>query len=437
VEKLPLWTQVGALVMLLLISAFFSIAETAMMAVSRIRLQHLARSGSGAALRTRELLARTDRLLSVILLGNNLANTASTAVVTALAIYYFGAREWTLAIATVGIAFLIVVFSEITPKIVGATYPEPIALGASWVLRPLLWIAMPGVWFVNLFVRATLWLLRIPRVGPDERRLTPEELRTFVLEGANYIPGRHRTMLLNLFDLEQLTVDDVMTSRTAIEALDIDQPIGALLDQLTTCYHNKLPVYEDDISRVIGILHVRKLLPVLAAGETEPAAIRELLAAPYWIPTGTSLPQQLQMFQDNRQRLGLVVDEYGDLLGLVTVDDIVEEIVGEFTTQVPWGSGPALRWSEAGQVVVDGSVSLRLLNRRLSLALPLDGPKTLNGLVLERLEQIPDGPCCLRLPGCFVEVIQIQDQTLRNLRLIRSASAATAESVIQRSAYRG
>lgn len=423
-ENIPVWAQLGTLVALLLISAFFSIAETAMMALSRMRLRHLVRQGSAAARRVQALLARTDRLLSVILLGNNLANTAATAVVTALAIYYFGAHQWPLALATVAIAFLIVVFSEITPKIVGATYPEPIALGSSLVLRWLLWLATPAVWFVNLFVHAILRVLRIrQRRGDEAQRLTPEELRTVVLEGANFIPTKHRSMLLNLFDLERLTVDDVMTPRASIEGLDLDQPIRALLDQLTTCYHNKLPVYENDISRVVGILHVRKLLPILGEGAPGTDTIRELLAAPYWIPTGTSLLQQLQMFQDNRQRLGLVVDEYGDLLGLVTVDDIVEEIVGEFTTQAP-GGGSSLHWGDDGQVIVDGTVSLRQLNRRLSLALPIDGPKTLNGLLLERLEQIPDGPCCLRLPGCVVEVIQIQDQVVRSVRLIRDAPSS-------------
>ena len=247
-------------------------------------------------------------------------------------------------------------------------------------------------------------------------------MRTAVLESGSFIRGKHRAMLLNLFDLEQLTVDDVMAPRAAIEALDIEQPILVLIDQLTSCYHNKLVVYEGDISRVLGVLHVRKLPAVLTAGPLTHEAIRELLAAPYYVPTGTSLLQQLQMFQENRQRLGLVVDEYGELVGLVTVDDIVEEIVGEFTTPAPGTGQSGLRWGPSGQIVVDGAVSLRLLNRRLGLSLPLDGPKTLNGLILEQLEQIPDGPCCLRLPGCVLEIVQVQDQAVRSVRLIRTAS---------------
>jgi len=338
-------------------------------------------------------------------------------------------NQWNLAIATVLIAFVILVFSEVTPKVIGATYPEPLALASSPVLKVLAVLATPVVWFVNLFVHAILRVLRIPQsTGGASSRLTADEMRTAVLESGGLIVGKHRSMLLNLFDLERLTVDDVMASRSAIEALDIEQPLATLSGQLTSCYHNKLLVYEGDISRVLGLLHVRKLLPVLSQGQLSAETIRELLAAPYYIPTGTSLLQQLQMFQENRQRLGLVVDEYGELMGLVTVDDIVEEIVGEFTTPAP-GSGQAgMRWDAAGQLMVDGAASLRLLNRRLALSLPLDGPKTLNGLILERLEQIPDGPCCLRLPGCIIEVVQVQDQAVRSVRLLRTSGGTVVDA---------
>lgn len=419
-SNVPVWAHLLALGLLLAVSAFFSIAETAMMAINRLRLRHLVRQGNTAARRTQALLDRTDRLLSVILIGNNLANTAATALVTALSITDLGAHQWGLAAATVLIAFLILVFSEITPKIIGASYPEPIALATSLVLRPILWLATPGVWFVNLFVQVILRMLHIARPADGaNQRVTPEELRSLVLEGSSFIPVKHRSMLLNVFDLEALSVDDVMTPRASIEGIDLEQPFDAILEQLTTCYHNKLPVYVGDISRVEGILHIRKLLPLLAEGNATVESVRERLVDPYWIPTGTSLLRQLQMFQENRQRLGLVVDEYGDLLGLVTVDDIVEEIVGEFTTQAPGSGVSSLRWGADGQVIVDGAATLRQLNRRLALALPLDGPKTLNGLLLERLEQIPDGPCCLQLPGCNVEVIQIHDQAVRSVRLIR------------------
>ncbi len=278
------------------------------------------------------------------------------------------------------------------------------------------------MWFVNLFVRTLLWLLRIPPAdeGGGATRLSPEELRTIVLEGGNFIPGKHRSILLNLFDLEQLTVDDVMTPRARVEALDIAQPDAVILAQLTTCYHNKLPVYERDISRVVGVVHVRRLLPALADGRLDAARVRELSVAPYFVPSGTPLFNQLQMFQDNQQRLGVVVDEYGEVQGLVTLEDIIEELVGKFTTQAPGAADRIAAWDAAGQAVVDGTVALRELNRRLALRLPFEGPKTLNGLLLELLEEIPDAPCCVRLPGCYAEIIQVQDQAIRSVRLIRS-----------------
>ncbi len=422
-DSIPLWAQIGVLVLLLLASAFFSIAETSMMASSRLRLRHLAKKGSRAARLTQSLLDRTDRLLGAVLLGNNLLNAAATAIVTAISISYFGHNEWALLAATLVIAFLILVFSEITPKVIGATYPERIALPSSFVLRAVLWLSTPAVWFVNLFVRGLLRLLRIP-YGPqtgDQQRLTAEELRTAVLESASFIPGKHRSILLNLFDLEQVTVDDLMTPRARMEVLDVSHPVASIRQQLATCYHNKLPVVDGDTSRVIGVLHVRKLLPLLDAESLSHESIRQILVRPYYVPCGTPILQQLQMFQDNQQRLGLVVDEYGEVQGLVTLEDIVEEIVGEFTTQAPGLGTRGLRWDDHGYAVVDGSTPLRELNRRLSLRLPLAGPKTVNGLILEELQEIPSGPCCIRYERCIVEVIQIHDQSVRSVRLIRTA----------------
>lgn len=420
-EGIPLWAQVTALVVLLILAAFFSLAETAMMATSRLRLRHLARQGNRAARLTQSLLDRTDRLLGFILLGNTLLNAAATALVTALTIYYFGDSEWSLLLATSFIAFLILVFAEITPKVIGATYPERIALPSSYIIAPLLRLIAPAVWFVNLFVRVLLRILRVPHnAAPESQRLTPEELRSIVLEGSSFVRGKHRTILLNLFDLEKVTVDDLMTPRSRVEALDISQSVAAIRQQLTTCYHNKLPVVDGDITRVIGVLHVRKLVPLLGADALSHESLKEVLATPYFVPSGTPILQQLQMFQDNQQRLGLVVDEYGEVQGLVTLEDIVEEIVGEFTTQAPGLGTRGLRWDAKGQAVVDGSTPLRELNRRLSLRFPLAGPRTVNGLILEALQEIPSGPCCVRYAGCIVEVIQIHDQSVRSVRLIRA-----------------
>jgi Mg2+/Co2+ transporter CorB len=429
VQELPLWIELTALGVLLLVSGLFSISETAMMAISRLRLRHLVRKGNRSAKRVQSLLSRTDRLLGTILLGNNLVNAAATALVTAMAIRFFGDNEWALLASTGLVTFLILVFSEITPKVIGATYPERIALPLSYPLGGLQHAFRPMVWFVNLFVKAMLWALRIPSTPSGEAtRLTSEELRTLVLEGGNLIPGKHRSILLNLFDLEELSVDDVMTPRARIEALDVEQPADAVLEQLRTCYHNKLPVHEGDINRTLGVLHVRKLMHLLASEEFEIASLRAALVPTYFIPSGTPLFQQLQLFQDNKQRLGLVVDEYGEVQGLVTLEDIIEEIVGEFTTQAPGVGSRRLRWNAEGQALVDGAVTLRDLNRRLGLALPLDGPKTLNGLLVERLQEIPDAPCCVRFPDVIVEVVQVDEQAIRSARLVSIARAEPVRS---------
>jgi Mg2+/Co2+ transporter CorB len=424
VEEFPLWIQLAALAVLLLISALFSISETSMMALSRLRLRHLVRQGARAARRVQALLGTTDRLLGTILLGNNLVNTLATALVTAMAIRLVGDNEWALLAATGVITFLILVFSEITPKIIGATYPERIALPLSLPLSWLIWLLRPLVWFVNLFAKAMLWILRVPTAPPGEStRLTSEELRTLVLEGGSFVPGKHRSILLNLFDLQELAVDDVMTPRARIESLDVEQPAEAVLEQLRTCYHNKLPAHAGDINRTLGVLHVRKLMPLLAGEDFSTEAVRAALVPTYFVPSGTPLFQQLQNFQDSKQRLGLVVDEYGEVQGLVTLEDIIEEIVGEFTTQAPGAGRRRLRWSGDGQALVDGAVMLRDLNRRLGLALPLDGPRTLNGLLVEALQEIPDGPCCVRFPGVVVEVVQVDEQAVRSARMFRAAEA--------------
>jgi Mg2+/Co2+ transporter CorB len=425
VDELPLWVELVGLAVLLLISAFFSISETAMMALNRLRLRHIARKGHRSAIRVQSLLDQTDRLLGTILLGNNLVNAAATALVTAMAIRFVGDNEWALLTATGAVTFLILVFAEITPKVIGATYPEKIALPASRPLKFLLAVFRPVVWFVNLFVKSLLWLLRVPSVrAGDATRFTAEELRTLVLEGGNFIPGKHRSILLNLFELEQLSVDDVMSPRARIESLNLMEPRHVVLEQLRTCYHNKLPVHEADINRTVGILLIRKLLPMLSSDDFSIEALRGALVPPYFIPSGTPLFQQLQLFQDNQQRLGLVVDEYGEVRGLVTLEDIIEEIVGEFTTRMP-SSGSHLDWGPDGTVLVDGGITLRELNRRLGLRLPLDGPKTLNGLLVERLEEIPDAPCCIRFDDVLIEVVQNDEHAIRSARIARFQPGTT------------
>jgi Mg2+/Co2+ transporter CorB len=420
VDELPLWITLAGLVVLLLASAFFSISETALMALNRLRLRHLVREGHRSARRVQSLLERTDKTLGTILLGNNLVNAAATALVTAMTIRLVGDNDWALLAATAAITFLILVFAEITPKIIGATFPEKIAMPASYALTPLLVLFRPIVWFVNLFVRSVLWLLRVPpgHGAGAGHRLSTEELRTLVLEGGNFIPSKHRSILLNLFELEELSVDDVMIPRSRIEGIDLQQSREEVLDQLRTCYHNKLPAYDGDVNQIAGVLLVRKLLPALANNAFSLDALRAALSPPYFIPSGTPLYQQLQLFQDNRQRLGLVVDEYGEVRGLVTLDDIIEEIVGEVATRTT-ASAVRLHWSSDGTAMVDGSITLRELNRRLALELPLDGPRTLNGLLVEQLEEIPDAPCCLRFDDILVEVLHVDEHAVKRAKIAR------------------
>ena len=414
-----------ALALLILCSAFFAMAETALMAANKYRLRHLAKRGNRGAITTLWLLDRTDKLLSLVLIANTLINAMATALVTAIAILFFGHEESVITIATAVVAFLLIVFAEISPKIIGATYPERISLGSSFVLRPLMKVAKPAIWFVNLFVNGLLRLLRIRGVGVGhadaQQRLSPEELRSVVLEAGSYIPQKHKSILLNLFDLEKISVEDIMTPRSQIEALNLTLPVEELKAELTTCYHNKLPVYEGEINRIVGILHVRKAVALL--NEEDDLTIehfRELLTEPYFIPQDTGVFTQLQYFQENKERLGIIVDEYGEVQGLVTLEDIIEEMIGDFTTSTPGAArSDAMAWNAQGEVLLEGTTPLRDINKKLGLDLPLDGPKTVNGLLLEQLQEIPEFPIALKIGNCVIEVVQVQNQAIKVVKLLR------------------
>jgi Mg2+/Co2+ transporter CorB len=406
-----------ALVVLVLISGFFSIAETSMMALNRFRLGHLVRQGRRSAKLASSMLGQTDRLLGTILLGNNVVNTAVTAIVTALSIRAFGHNDTVLLIATAVVAVVLIIFAEITPKVIGATWPERIALPAAYPLRVLMTLFAPAVWGLNLVVGRMLAVVGIDPRKPQQARLSLDEMRTIVLESGHFIPAKHRSILLNLFDLERITVDDVMIPRGRIEALDLATDEAGLRQQLATCYHNKLPVFEGEINRVVGILHVRRALGLLQREDFDAEALRELLVEPYFVPSGTAVFAQLQFFQETRQRIGLVVDEYGEVQGLVTLEDIIEEIIGEFTTTAPGRADSALAWNESGEVMVDGSASLRELNRRLGTQFPLDGPRTLNGLILESLQDLPESSVGLRFGPIVVEIQNVEDRMVRSARL--------------------
>ena len=429
-DTVPLWALVAALILLIVGSAFFAMAETALMSANKYRLRNLAKRGHRGAITTLWLLDRTDKLLSLILIANTLINAAATALATAIAILFFGYQESVIAMAIVAVAFALIVFAEITPKFIGAAYPETISLVASTLLRPLMTVGKPLIWFVNIFVGLVLKLMHArPAPSVQAQRVSPEELRAIVLEGGNFIPQKHKSILLNLFDLETTSVDDIMTPRAQIEALNLAVPVDEIKHQLTTCYHNKLPVYEGEINQILGILHVRHAVALLNADEELTIEhFRELLTPPYYIPQDTSVFTQLQYFQENKERLGIIVDEYGEVQGLVTLDDIIEEMIGEFTTTMPGASrGDGLSWDARGECLLEGAAALRDINKKLGLNFPLDGPKTLNGLLLEQLQEIPDAPIAIKIGPVVIEVIQVKNQAIKVAKLMRPAADAMGE----------
>jgi len=388
-----------------------------MMAINRYRLRHLAKHGHRGARRTTRLLANTDKLLGVILLGNNLINAAAATLVTVITIRVFGQGELALGMATLAVTFVILVFSEVTPKVIGATYPEKIAFSASFVLTPLLKSAYPVVWFINLFVQGLLRLLRLrPVEESQDSVLGIEELRTLVLESGKLLPSAHRGILLNLLDLEEITVDDVMTPRSQMEAIDMEADADTLLRQLSTSHHTRLPLYHGHLDDIAGMLHVRDAAYHMRSGELDAEALMQSRQEAYFIPSGTPLFTQLRHFQENQRRVGLVVDEYGELMGLVTLEDILEEIVGEFTTQAPAQLSGFITQPD-GSWLVEGASLVRSINRKLGLHLPLEGPKTLNGLVLEHLEDIPEPGTTLKIGSYAVEIVQVQERAVKVARI--------------------
>ena len=419
-DEIPLSWAFGALVLMLALSAYFSIAETAMMAINRYRLKHLVSEGNRGALRVADMLKQTDRLLGAILIGNTLAITVATTIASLITVRLFG-EENRIAyfISPIVVGFLVIVFSEITPKVVGATYPEKTALLLSFPLKLTLRSLDVPAWFVNLFVRPLLWVLRVrSEASVDSPILSPEEIRTLVLESSSFMPKKHHSILLNLFDVADITVQDVMVPRAKIEAIRLDDDMDAIARQLTTSYHRELPVFRGTSDEVAGVLNLRKVLGLLFAGALDRKAVEDLLDEPYFVPAGTPAIAQLQYFQEKRERIGLVVDEYGELMGLVTLEGIMEEIIGKFTTSLP-SAAPALTWDGEGAALADGAMPVRELNRALGLSLPTDGPKTLNGLILEQLQDIPEANVSLKIAGVPIEILSAQGRSVKSVRLFR------------------
>lgn len=418
-DEIPLSAMSLTLVVLLGMSAFFSLSETAMMASNRFRLRHQAQQGHRGAQLALALLERTDKMLGVILLGNNLVNSASATLVSVIAIELFGENKWALGIGTVAVTFAILVFSEITPKIIGATHADRLAVLLGYILTPLLRLFYPLVWFINLFASGLLFLLRLsPKPDGDGNKLSQEELRSLVLESAHLIPQKHQTILSSLFELNDITVEDLMTPRGNIEILDIEQDWEEVIEQIATSHHSRLPVCRESLDQLVGVLSARRIIRNLREDAFDESQLLAMLTPPYYIPAGTPVFSQLAFFQENRQRIGFVVDEYGDILGLLTLEDIIEEFVGDFTSSLT-DLGSNLRWDENGNIIVEGSRSLREINRRLGLNFPLDGPKTLNGLILEHFQDIPEAGVGIKLSDIAVEILQTQDRSVVTVRIFR------------------
>ena len=413
-DEIPLSVLIGALIFLIFVSGFFSGSETGLMSLNRYRLRHLADKKNKSAIRTQRLLENPEKLIGLILLGNNFVNILAASITTIIGLRLLG--EAGIAIATGILTFVILVFAEVTPKTIAALHPERFALPSSLVLSPLLKLLYPVVWLINQLTAGIFKLLGVRSEEGVNLKLSSEELRVVVNEASSMIPQRHQKMLLSILDLEKATIEDIMIPRNEIAGIDINDDWDDIVSQLTESQHTRLPVYEDDIDHVIGLIHLRRTIRLFQQQDFTKDDFRNLIRDVYFVPEGVPLNRQLINFQKERRRIGLVVNEYGEIQGLITLEDILEEIVGEFTTD-PAASSKDIHLQEDGSYLVDGSTSVRELNKLLHWDLPTEGPKTLNGLVIEYLEHIPDPGTSMLLGGYPVEIVQTSQNTVKTVRI--------------------
>ena len=422
-DDVPLAALIGVLVTLLILSAFFSGSETALMSLNRYQLRHKAREGHRGAKLAEQLLQRPDRLIGLILLGNNLVNFSAASLVAIIALKVGG--QPAVALGTLILTLVVLIFSEAAPKTLAAMHPERLAFPAAIIYYPLLKITYPIVWMINLASNGVLWLLGVRGSDAQLHSLTREELRTIVHDAGSRISNRYRRMLISILDLEKVTVDDVMVPHNEIIGIDLDDESDEIEQIITESKHTRLPVYRDNIDKVIGILHMRRLANLVQRSFSKDALI-ELLEEPYFVPEGTPLSMQLVQFQRRRKRIALIVDEYGDIQGIVTLEDILEEIVGEFTTD-PADEDEDVIKEGANTWLVDGTANIRDLNRSQDWELPTDGPKTINGLILELLETIPEPRTRLKINGYPIEIVTTDDNRIRTVRVgLRTDETETA-----------
>ena len=404
---------VGLLVFLLLCSAFFSSSETGMLSLNRYRLRHQAKEGHRGAKRATELLSRPDRLLGTILVGNNFVNILASSIATVLAMQLWG--EAGIAIATIGLTIILLIFGEITPKTLAALRPEVIAYPVSLPLLLLQKVLYPLVAVLGWVSNGLIRLLGVDPSKKGTDSLSTEELRSVVRESGSDLPVNRQSMLLGILDLERVTVDDIMIPRNEVAGIDLEDDLETIISQLRTTPHTRLPVFHKDINQVQGIVHMRQIARLLSHDQLTKESLLEACNEPYFVPESTPLSTQLLNFQKQKRRIGIVVDEYGDVLGIVTLEDILEEIVGEFSNQDALRS-PDIHPQDDGTLVIDGAAYLREINRALGWQLPCDGPKTLNGLITEALEQIPDSGICLQIGLYRLEILQAADNRVKSVR---------------------
>lgn len=423
-NDIPLSVLFTILVLLILCSAFFSSSETGMMSLNRYRLRHLAKTKHRGARRVEALLARPDRLIGVILIGNNFVNILASSIATIIAIRLWG--DSGIAIATGLLTLVILVFAEVTPKTLAALKPENVAFPASILLRPLLVLLYPLVWLVNAISNSILKTLGVNTDMSGTDNLSREELRTVVTESGVLLPKRHKGMLLSILDLEEVTVDDIMIPKHEVVGIDLDENIEDIIKSLRSTQHTRLPVFKCDLNSPVGMLHVRKVSRLLMDENLNKAKIMQQAVEPYFVPEGTPLNMQLLNFQKVKRRMGFVVDEYGDVQGIVTLEDILEEIVGEFTTDYA-ASSQDIHPQEDGSYIIDGMATIREINKTLKWKLPTNGPKTLNGLITEHLESIPEHNLCLNIGNYHIETMQIKGNLVKTARVSARQAKKTGE----------
>lgn len=409
-NDIPLSILFGILAALLIISAFFSGSETALMTLNRYRLQHLVKNKHKGAIKAHKLLKRPDRIIGLILLGNNFVNILAAALTTLIAIRLGGDRMIAPAIGLLTVGML--VFSEVTPKTLGAIKPEILAFLSSWLYIPLLKVFYPLVWLINQLSSVLLWMVGIKASkNRSVELLNKDEVKSIVSEVNHLMPIRYQNLLLSILDLESASVTDIMTHRNEIVGIDLEEPLEEIVKQLQNSPHTRLPVYKKNIDRVIGFVHLRTVLSQMSLADFDKQKIINALSKPFFIPAGTSIHNQIQSFKAEKQRIGLVVDEYGDVQGLVTLDDLLQEILGELIADET-----NIKMQKDGSYLVDASVTIRELNRIIKWDLPTEGPKTLNGLIVEYLEAIPEVGTSIKLHGHVMEILKRDDNTVKMVK---------------------